>query len=62
MTEAGFVYKRDEQLMNAQRMVARAQEDMRSWNFQGVKLSIDLLERQLKFMQDHEQQDGCKHD
>ena len=54
MTEAGFVYKRDEQLMNARRMVARVQEAMEAWDFSGVKASIDLLSKQLRFMQTHE--------
>lgn len=56
MTEAGFVYKRDEQLRNARRMAGRAQEAMQAWDFKAVKEYIDLLERQLKCMQDNEQQ------
>jgi hypothetical protein len=54
MTDAGFVYKRDEQLMNARRMVARVQEAMEAWDFSGVKAGVDLLDRQLRFMQTHE--------
>lgn len=54
MTEAGFVYKRDEQLMTARRMVARVQDAMEAWDFSGAKAGIDLLSRQLRFMQTQE--------
>lgn len=54
MSDMGFVYKRDEQLMNARRMVSRAQEAMVSWDFRAVNEQINLLAKQLRFMQTHE--------
>lgn len=54
MDDIKYVYNKAEQLMNARRMVGRAQMLMQEWDFRGVKETIDLLARQLKYMQDNE--------